>query len=314
MDLEETRAFLAVLDHGSFKAAAELTKQPRATLRRRVESLEARAGVSLLARSHSGVIPTPAGELLARQSRAIIRETNALFETLREIADEPGGELRIGVPAQLPARGSAIVCGLLQARFPRLRIHVRVCNDPITELLEHVDLALHVGPRPDNGRWQVRSLTRVTDGLRVSRAYIQRHGMPRSLDELHQHTLLACGEPGEALRWPLLDGGSFAIEARQTATDPQLVRRLVSMGFGIALLSDAEGEGFAADDDELLPVLDGVVGRSCELHVVVPEVLAETAKIRAVVQQLERIAAATEQPHPAPPSEPLNVHPVQQMM
>lgn len=313
MDLEETRAFLAVLDHGSFKAAAEVTKQPRATLRRRVEALEARAGVSLFARSHSGVLPTPAGELLARQSRALIRETNALFDTLREIGDEPSGLLRIGVPAEMPARGSAIVCGLLQARFPRMRIHVRIANDPTAELLDQVDLALHIGPRPDGGRLHTRSLSRVTDGLRVSRAYVQRHGLPRSLDDLRQHMLLGCGGSDEQLRWPLLDGGSLAIEARQTVEDPQLLRRLVSLGFGIGLLSDAEGKGFEADDEGLLPVLEGVVGRTRELQVVVPEVLAETAKVRAVLGQLERIASAIELPGHAASSEAINVQPAPMM-
>ena len=102
MDLEETRAFLAVLDHGSFKAAAERVRQPRATLRRRVEALEARAGVSLFERSRSGVCPTPAGNLFARQARVMLRETNTLLAALREIGDEPTGELRVGVPVGLP--------------------------------------------------------------------------------------------------------------------------------------------------------------------------------------------------------------------
>jgi DNA-binding transcriptional LysR family regulator len=152
MDLEETRAFLAVLDHGSFKAAADIVKQPRATLRRRVEALEARAGVSLLARSHSGVVPTAAGELLARQARILLRETHALLEALRELGDEPAGELRIGVPLGMPTKGLALLFGLCQAEFPRLRLHVRVSDDPIADLLEHVDIALHLGQGIPAGR------------------------------------------------------------------------------------------------------------------------------------------------------------------
>lgn len=44
MDLEELRAFLDVVQTGSFLAAADSLGVSRTTLRRRVEALEARAG------------------------------------------------------------------------------------------------------------------------------------------------------------------------------------------------------------------------------------------------------------------------------
>jgi DNA-binding transcriptional LysR family regulator len=244
-----------------------------------------------------------------------LRETSALLETLRAVGDEPSGELRIGVPAELPPHGCAIVCGLLQARFPRLHVHVRVSPNPIAELLEHVDLALHVGARPDAGRVQVRALTQVSDGLWASRTYVQRHGLPRSLDDLRGHTLLG-SEPGELQRWPLCDGGDVEVAARQTSSDPQLLHRLVSLGFGVALLSEVDGPAFADEDDALVPILEGVVGRTRALSVVVPDVLAETAKLRAVVGQLERIVTGHDAPtRPQPsPSESLSVVPARQMM
>lgn len=294
MDLEETRAFLAVLDHGSFKAAADISKQPRATLRRRVEALEARAGVALLERSHSGVIATAAGQLLARQARAILRDTNALLDALRELGDEPSGDLRIGVPVELPPQGAAIVTGLLHARYPRLRLHVRTSADPVAELLEQVDIALQLGHGPAPTRCRTHALMHVREGLRASRTLVQRHGLPRSLDELRHVPLLGCTDAGAAMQWPLFDGGSIEVTPTLTSSSPQLLRRLAELGLGIALLSEADGRPFAEDDDTLVPVLDGIVGRTRELRVVVPEVLAETAKVRAVVGQLMNITAMPE--------------------
>jgi DNA-binding transcriptional LysR family regulator len=295
MDLEETRAFLAVLDHGSFKAAADIVKQPRATLRRRVESLEARAGVSLLARSHSGVVPTAAGELLARQARMLLRETHALLDALRDLGDEPAGALRVGVPLGLPTQALALLFGLCQAEFPRLRLQVRVSDDPIAELLEHVDIALHLGHGLPAGRWCTHTLLRTETGLRASRSYLRRHGMPRSVAELEHHKLLgwyASGEdPG---RWPLREGGTFAVEAAMTCADQHALRRLAHLGLGIALLPDADAPEFDSDDDALMPVLDDVVGCTRELRVVVPEVLAETGRMRAILDQLARVGTKRE--------------------
>jgi DNA-binding transcriptional LysR family regulator len=295
MDLEETRAFLAVLDHGSFKAAADTVKQPRATLRRRVEALEARTGVSLLARSHSGVIPTAAGELLARQARMLLRETHALLDALRELGDEPAGDLNVGVPFGLPSQGLALLFGLCQAEFPRLRLHVRVSADPIAELLEHVDIALHLGPALPEGRWRTHTLSRADTGLRASRSYLRRHGMPRSVAELEHHKLLGWHAPSEdPKRWPLRDGGSVDVDPTMTSTDPHALRRLAHLGFGIALLPDADAPEFDSDDDALMPVLDGVIGCTRELRIVVPEVLADTARMRAILDQLARLGTKRE--------------------
>lgn len=292
MDLEETRAFLAVLDHGSFKAAADIVKQPRATLRRRVEALEARAGVSLLSRSHSGVVPTAAGELLARQGRVLLRESNALLDALRELGDEPTGELRVGVPLGLPTQGLAMLFEICQAELPRLRLQVRVCDDPIGALLEHVDLALHLGHELPAGRWRTHALLRTNTGLRASRSYLRRHGMPRSVGELEHHKLLAWHPPGEdPKRLPLRDGGTFVVAPTLTSAEPDVLRRLAHLGLGIALLPDAEEPEFDTDDESLLPVLDGVVGCTRELMVVVPEALAETPRMRPILEHLARHTA-----------------------
>ena len=283
MDLEETRAFLAVVDNGSFKAAAETVKQPRATLRRRVEALEARAGVPLLERSRTGVVPTAAGELLARQGRVMLRETTTLLSALRELGDEPGGEICVGVPRGVPSKGLAIVVSEFQTRFPRTQLRLRVCDDPSAELANCVDVALSFGDDIPNGRWQRHRLLSVNETLKASRDYLQRHGIPQSLGELEGHKLLT-RDSGEAPRWPSSGGGSFAVEATTKTTDPRLLEELVRLGCGIGLLPDhlEEDEG----QEPLIPLLEGVVGGKRELYLIVPEVAADTPKIRALVEHL----------------------------
>jgi DNA-binding transcriptional LysR family regulator len=260
-----------------------------------VESLEARAGVSLLARSHSGVVPTAAGELLARQARTMLRETHALLDALRDLGDEPAGDLRVGIPLGLPTQALALLFGLCQAEFPRLRLQVRVSNDPLAELLEHVDIALHLGHGLPAGRWCTHTLVHTNAGLRASRSYLRRHGVPRSVAELEHHVLLGWHAAGEdPKRWPLREGGTFNVDPTLTCADQHALRRLAHLGFGIALLPDADAPEFDDDDDALMPVLDGVVGCTRELQVVVPEVLAETGRMRAILDQLARVSSKRE--------------------
>jgi DNA-binding transcriptional LysR family regulator len=292
MDLEETRAFLAVIEHGSFKAAAEKLNQPRATLRRRVESLESRAGVALLERSRNGVEATAAGTILARHGRTLLRETEALLRSLRGVGDDVlRGSLRVGVPSSLPADAIALVFGLFRAKFPQLCLDLRVSTDPIAELLDDVEIALHllhVGVERPSERYRTRPLTHLREGLYASASYLERHGAPHSLDDLDGHVLLGSRSQAEAERWPLFAGGSLAIEPAMRAEDSQLLRRFVELGFGVALLPELELGERERDDEALVPVLEGHVGRRLQLSAVVPEVLADSPKLRAILAHLER--------------------------
>ena len=83
MDLDDLRAFLAVLDAGSVSGAAAALGVPRSTLRRRLEELESRVGTPLWSRDQHGATPTAAGELLARQGRALLQAHEALLASVR---------------------------------------------------------------------------------------------------------------------------------------------------------------------------------------------------------------------------------------
>src|SRR5262245_55449269 len=98
MDLEELRAFLHVVETGSFLAAADSLRVSRTTLRRRVGSLEARAGVSLVESTAHGVVLTEAGHMLAQRGRVMAQEASALLASIREVGQQPSGVLRVVLP------------------------------------------------------------------------------------------------------------------------------------------------------------------------------------------------------------------------
>ena len=85
-DLDELRAFLAVVAAGSFQGAADELSVPRSTLRRRLESLEQRVGVPLLWTDTAGAHPTPAARLLLDDGAALLRSYRALLESALQAA------------------------------------------------------------------------------------------------------------------------------------------------------------------------------------------------------------------------------------
>ncbi|KPK15084.1 MAG: LysR family transcriptional regulator [Myxococcales bacterium SG8_38] len=292
MDLDELRAFVAVVETGSIVAGARSLNFARATLRRRLDELEARAGVPLLHRTAHGVTPTEAGSVLAARGRRILQEASALLSSVREVGAEPTGELRFMVPVGLPPEGVTSLFAALRTKYPHLSLRVHFSEDPLGGLLEDVDVAVHFGTRSPAGSWVSYELLRVRERLIASREYLRRKGVPKTLDELAHHDLLAWDCPdGDATIWPTWQGTTLRVVPRVISPDIHLLRRCAAAGMGIAFLPDAEIPESDAPADGLVPVLPNDIGRERPLRVVVPAVLAEIPRIRAVLTEIRAFLA-----------------------
>ncbi len=284
MDLEELRAFLAVVETGSFLGAERAISMPRATLRRRVDALEARAGVALLRRTRSGIEPSDAGAVLAARGRLMIQEATALVASIREIGQEPSGVLRVLLPIGLPPHLLVPLASTLRSAYPRLTVHARFSADPVGSLLDDVDVAVHFGARSPAGPWLSIDLVRVREWPIAHVDYLRERGTPRTLEELSTHSLLSWEAPGEDPRaWSLCRGGTFAVEPAMITPDIHLLRQCVRARQGIALLPDAMIPDPGGEDGEVVPVLDDVIGCERSVRLLVPSVLSDVPKIKAVL-------------------------------
>lgn len=283
MDLEELRAFLAVAETGSLLGAATHLSVSRTTLRRRVEELEARAGVPLFDRTQKGVVLTAAGDVLARKGREMLQEAASLFGAIREAGSAPSGPLRIVLPVGMPPQAMVPWLKSLRNRFSLLRLHVRFVDDPLSHLSEGVDMAIHFGPGP-TGPWVSLELKRLREWLVAGREYLREHGTPQSIDDLPAHALYCWQSPApgdDPRRLPLLAGGTVGVDPVIVSTDIHLLRQCALSGLGIALVPDAMLP--EAGGGKLVPVLEDVVGRQRVIQVTVPRMLADVPKIRAVM-------------------------------
>lgn len=300
MNLEELRAFLAVVDTGSFFTAARLLKVSRATLRRRIDELEVRAGVPLLERTRLGATATQAGALLAAQGRQLVLETGALLASIREIGAAPAGLLRLMLPVGLPPHLLTPLFALVTARYPRLAFRVRFSNDPVGVLLDEVDLAVHFGSRSPPGPWVSRELLRTRVWLLASKDYLARRGAPRSLEELAGHDLFAWELPGEdGQLWPHQRGGTFPVTCKLLTPEIHFLRQCVINGLGMALVPDLLLPDPGLAPDALVPVLPELIGREVVVRLVVPTALSEIPKIKAVLELLQPFLDAQVPPRPA---------------
>jgi DNA-binding transcriptional LysR family regulator len=288
MDLEELRAFLQVVDSGSFLAAADRLQVSRTTLRRRVGSLESRAGVPLLESTQQGVVVTDAGRMLARRGRAMAEEAGVLLASIRGIGQAPSGVLRFSLPVGLPPQVLAALFAGLRSRYPQLHMESRFSEDPLSESLAGVDMAVHFSDLAPKGKWISYVVVRVQERLLAGKAYLARRGAPARFEDLADHELFTWQSPGfDPRTWPLRAGGTFAVEPTLVSSDIHLVRHCCLAELGIGLIPDGmlPDPGFPAD--ALVPVLPDVVGRERAIRVTVPAALADLPKIKMVLDWIK---------------------------
>lgn len=291
MDLEALRAFLAVVETGSFVSAATTLRWARATLRRRVDELEQSAGVPLLVRTGQGATPTEAGRVLAARGREILAESAALLSSVREVGAAPSGIVRIVLPVGLPPDVLLPIYASVRAQHPKLRLSVRTSDDPVSELLHDVDVAICFGAHPPEGPWVTREILRVEERVLASAAYLEAHGAPRDVGELVERELFVWAAPAEreaTLR--LRGGGTRRVSPALYGSDIHFLRQCAAAGLGLVYAPDAGVPG--VDGLSLVPVLDADVGSTRSLRVVLPSALSDIPRIRAVLEVAEALLPA----------------------
>ncbi|WP_437527523.1 LysR family transcriptional regulator [Sorangium sp. So ce726] len=295
MDLDELRVFVAIVDRGSFAAAAKALRFPLATLRRRFDELEARMGVKLLDRSHQGAVPTGAGAVLVDKARGLLHDVQSLAESVRQAGAEPSGELRIAIPqGMLPEIASAFF-HLALNHTPKVTWRIHSVDDPALAFSGEVHAAICFGAKPPDGPWVARKLLTLRERLVASPAYLEQHGTPSQVDDLAAHRLLLWerpGDPGDTL--PLADGTRLPIAPSLRMTDPFLLQQCAARGCGIAFLPEV-AVPVASLEGGLVPVLEDQVQSKIYAWALARPSSFESPKIRSAFEEVVKLLEALRQ-------------------
>ncbi|MCT2401396.1 LysR substrate-binding domain-containing protein [Novosphingobium mangrovi (ex Huang et al. 2023)] len=95
--IRQLRYFVAVVRHGSFRAAAQAVHISQPPLTRQIQQLEEEVGAELLVRRNRGVEPTPAGAAFFEDASHILELLDRATERARRIGIGQLGRLDVGV-------------------------------------------------------------------------------------------------------------------------------------------------------------------------------------------------------------------------
>jgi len=185
MELDSVRAFVRVAELASFTRAGQHLGLSKARVSALVSELEATVGTRLLQRSTRAVRLTPSGERFLARARPLVAEADDLagmFQASRAAR----GVVRVDLPLAL-ARSIYIprVPDFLAAH-PSIELALSTTDRRVDVVREGFDCVLRIGKLRDS-RLVARRLGSLPTANVASPAYLAKHGMPRTLDDLARH-------------------------------------------------------------------------------------------------------------------------------
>ena len=193
--LTSMKVFLQVVEFRSFVAAAERLDLSTANVSKHVMSLEKRLGVRLLNRSSRALSLTEPGRVYFERSRTIVDKLEMAELELGSLNATPRGTLRISCPSWFATQRIADTLALYRRTYPDVVVDISF-EDRIVDLVqEGYDLALRVIRYPDSlpADHVARPVRQMVFHVGASREYIKRNGVPKSLQDLASHDLVAVG-------------------------------------------------------------------------------------------------------------------------
>lgn len=257
-DPERLHEFVAVVREGSISRAARVLGVPRATLSRRLSSLEKALGVRLLLRETRPMRLTPAGEALHVRADRIVRDTRAAWEAVRTLDGVPRGVLRVSLPPSTPALHDYVVA--YAARYPEVELVVTVDARHVDLQAAGIDVAVRVGPVTAE-RVIARQVWRSPVSAFAAPAYLARAGTPSCATELTAHRCITAFDGDGVHRpvWPRAAAGPLEVHSALACGDIALLERALRAGLGIGMMPDAM-VAEAVKAGALVRVLPGVIG------------------------------------------------------
>lgn len=275
------RSFLAVLQAGSFSAAARALGLTQPTLARHIDELERDVGRDLFVRTPRGLAPTETGLAIRPHAEAIARAVAALHRTATADSKEARGTVRVTVSEIVAVEWLPPILVRLAAAHPHVRVELALSNEAEDLLEREADIAVRMFA-PTQAALVARKLPSFHLGLHAHRAYLEARGTPASLADLAHHDII--GPDRLPIDLESLVGADAPRPASfRLATDSfvmQLAAIRAGLGIGICQVEAA------ARDPDMVHLLPGAVRHELPLYIVMHEDLKTSPPCRAVFDAL----------------------------
>jgi DNA-binding transcriptional LysR family regulator len=281
-DLDDLKSFVKVAEAGGLSSAAARLGVAKSVVSRRLLRLEQELGTRLLARTTRGASLTEAGTTFREHALRACAEIDMARDLLRPDG-EVRGLLRLALPVTFGSTHVAPVLAKLVGQYPLLQVHASYSDAFVDLVGEGYDAAVRVGHLQDSSLVS-RQIAPVQGKVVASPGYVERHGAPRTIEELTKHEAVMQGTE----TWRLLDGTRTVMlrpKGRFKADHASVLAAAACEGLGLAYLPDFITDPFLASG-ALVPVLAQHPVPQAGVYVVRPPGAAAPRKVQVLIDAM----------------------------
>lgn len=287
LDWDLLQSLHAVLQAGSFSAAARLRRLTQPTLGRHIDQLERQLGAPLFLRSPRGLQPTD----LALAFQPHLADMAAAAETAARdavgIASGEGGVVRVAASEVVGVEVLPAILARFRHAHPGIDVELTLSNKLEDLTRRDADVAVRMR-RPSQNSLVAKKAGELELGFYASPDYVVRHGVPADFDALATHSLIGFDRAFPEFVTELSVGRPITRDlfALRTDSDPaQFAVLKAGFGIGVCQRQLARREG-------LVPILPDLFSFKLDVWICMHETLRGSPRIRLMFDHLAKELAA----------------------
>jgi DNA-binding transcriptional LysR family regulator len=284
MEWDDFKDFLAVARGGSLTAAAQTLKTSPATVGRRIAALERSLGARLFDRHQTGYVLTESGEAIRHKAEQIEEAVLAVEREAHGRDLRVTGRVRVATAEDIAAFIIAPKLAELRQSYPGIVLEIVASWDVANLTRREADIAIRT-VRPTHGDYVIQQVGVWKCALFASKDYAKRNKLKADLGDLRSLDVISWTEESS-----FRGGEFFAQKARGAsisiaASSRHIQYAACKAGLGLAVLPCVA----ASRDADLVQLLPPERVRCVPIWLVVHRDLANTARVRAVMNYLVTI-------------------------
>ena len=187
--LDAMHVFVRVAELASFTRAADSLGLPKASASTAVQQLENLLGTRLLHRTTRKVQTTQDGQVFYERCKDLLADVDELQGMFRQAPQALRGRLRVDMPSGMAH--SVVIPRLPEFLdlHPQLELELSSADRRVDLVREGFDCVVRVGTLGDSALI-ARPLGQFRVANCASPTYLQRYGVPRTLEDLATHRLV----------------------------------------------------------------------------------------------------------------------------
>lgn len=198
--IQAMRLFTRIVERQSFAQAARDLQTPRPTVTQVIKRLEADLNVRLLDRTTRTVRPTLDGVAYYKRAVRLLADLDDMESAFRNT--EPRGPLRVDMQGTMARFFAIPALPDFTRQYPHIALRLSEGDRMVDLIAEGVDCVLRAGELSDSslvGR-RIGSFQQVTA---ASPRYLEQFGIPKDLDDLAHHKMVAYAASSSGQAYPL---------------------------------------------------------------------------------------------------------------